>query len=257
MNFYLTVLVILLIAASTIVGCISDSGTQEVSYKSETAYRENADLDERMVIMAANLDIEVDDFDSSFNALIEMTETHNGFVQDSSSYTRSDGSKGGYATIRVPEDEFLDLILAFEELGRVSSKSISGEDVTEEYIDLNARLNNSRLEEKRLFEILDMAADVEDILAVERELSRVRGEIERFEGRINYLEDRVSLSTITVSFSEPRPITHSWGIRDAISDAVGAFIATVNGMILLTGFILPFVIIGLVIAVIVKLIRKR
>jgi len=279
-SLYRVMLIFLLIASSTIfAGCISRSPQEgyyegwnggisgvdksmELAIPEEMAYQERLgsemiDYADRMVIRTANLNIEVDNFDSSFNDILKIVEEHDGFIQDSSSYITSSGGKSGYVTVRVPEDEFLDVIMAFEELGKVESKSIAGEDVTEEYIDLQARLNNSRREEERLLAILDMAEDVEDVLAVERELSRVRGETERLKGRINYLEDRVSLSTITVSLHEPTPITHSWGIRDAIRDAVDAFITTVNGLIIFTGFILPFVIIGLIIIGVYKIWRRK
>ncbi len=284
-NLYKVTLVLLLLAGSTMLaGCISQFGVQEdyeygytdewdggiggmqksmeFPVAEELGYRsgsnaEMTDYDERMVIRSASLNIEVSNFDSSFNDLLKIVDDRGGFVQDSSSHITSSGGKSGYVTVRVPEEEFLDVILTLEELGKVESKSISGDDVTEEYIDLTARLNNSRREETRLFEILDMAKDVEGVLAVERELSRVRGEIERLEGKINYLEDRVSLSTITVSLHEPTPITHSWGIRDAIRNAVDAFITTVNGLIIFTGFILPFVIIGLVVVGIYRLWKRK
>jgi len=194
---------------------------------------------ERKIIQRASLSIEVVDFQASSDALFRIVEQSNGFVSDSNSYVTATGHKRGDITIRVPKDKFLSVIRELEQLGTVQSKQISGEDITEEYIDLQARLNNSERQEKRLLEILDKAEEVKDILEVERELERVRGEIEQLTGRITYLENRVELATISVSLYEPEPITQSWGIRDALRSAFLGFVAVIRGLIIAVGYILP------------------
>jgi hypothetical protein len=197
---------------------------------------------ERKIIQRASLRIEVEDFQASSDALFRIVEQSDGFISDSYSYVTDTGRKRGDITIRVPTDKFLSVIRELEQLGTVQSKQISGEDVTEEYIDLQARLNNSERQEKRLLEILDKAEEVKDILEVERELERVRGEIERLTGRITYLENRIELATITVSLYEPEPITQSWGIRDALRASFAGFVAVIRGLIIAIGYFLPLVI---------------
>ena len=197
---------------------------------------------ERKIIQSASLSIEVKDFQSSSDAVIDIVEQYNGFISDSHSYVTGTGRKRGDITIRVPTDNFLTVIAEIEHVGDVKSKHTSGEDVTEEYIDLKARLNNSERQEQRLLEILDMAKDVKEVLEVERELWRVRSEIERLTGRINYLENRVELATISVSLYEPEPITHSWGIWDALRSAFDAFVSVIRGLIILVGYALPILI---------------
>jgi hypothetical protein len=197
---------------------------------------------ERKIIQSASLSIEVKDFQSSSDAVIDIVERSNGFISDSHMYVTDTGRRRGDITIRVPTDEFLTVIAEIEHVGDVKSKHTSGEDVTEEYIDLKARLNNSERQEQRLLEILDMAKDVKEVLEVERELWRVRGEIEQLTGRINYLENRVELATISVSLYEPEPITRSWGIRDALRSAFEGFVSVIRGVIILVGYALPILI---------------
>jgi len=197
---------------------------------------------ERKIIQRASLSIEVEDFKASSDAVIGIVERSGGFVSDSYSYVTETGHKRGDITLRVPTHEFLPVIAEIEQIGTVKSKHISGEDVTEEYIDLTARLNNSERQEQRLLEILDMAKDVKEVLEVERELERVRNDIERLTGRINYLENRAELATISVSLYEQEPITHSWGIRDALSAAFEAFVSVIRGLIILVGYALPLLI---------------
>lgn len=208
---------------------------------SESQYTPTTDT-ERKIIQSASLSVEVENFQTSSDALIEIVERSNGFIANSHSYVTGTGRKRGDITLRVPKDAFLTVIAEIEQLGTVESKYISGEDVTEEYIDLQARLNNSERQEKRLLEILEMAEDVEDVLDVERELERVRGEIERLTGRITYLENRVELATISVSLYEQEPITHSWGIRDAIRAAFEGFVSVIRGLIIAIGYALPLLI---------------
>ena len=207
-----------------------------------STYSARASTVEQQIIQRASLSIEVTDFQTSSDALSQIVARANGFISDSYSYVTDTDRKRGEITIRVPSDRFLAVITELETLGTVTSQHIAGEDVTEEYIDLQARLNNSERQEQRLLEILELAETVEEILEVERELERVRGEIEQMTGRITYLENRIELATITVSLYEPEPITQSWGIRDAIRAAFAGFVAMIRGLIIAVGYALPILI---------------
>ncbi len=197
---------------------------------------------EQKIIQRASLSIEVLDFQASSNALVLIVERSGGFISDSYSYVTDNGYKRGEFTIRVPTDEFLSVISEIEQIGNVKSKHTSGQDVTEEYIDLKARVNNLERQEQRLLEILDMANNTTEVLEVEREIWRVRGEIEQLTGRLNYLENRIELATISVSLYEQEPITHSWGIRDAFRAAFEAFVSVIRGLIILVGYAVPILI---------------
>jgi len=197
---------------------------------------------EQKLIQRASLSIEVANYQTGSDALSQIVERAGGFISDSYSYVTRTDRKRGDITIRVPSDQFLMVLADLEKLGTVTSQHISGEDVTEEYIDLQARLNNSKRQEQRLLEILERAETVEEILEVERELERVRSGIEQMTGRITYLENRIELATITVSLYEPEPITQSWGIRDALRAAFGGFVAVIRGLIIAVGYALPILI---------------
>ncbi|HJH28957.1 MAG TPA: DUF4349 domain-containing protein [Methanosarcinaceae archaeon] len=266
--FVLIFLVFGILASGCLVGSDKSAQTKSVAYdtaiperilyESESAYAteagfsdnsydelvEDSESVERKVISTADISIKVDDAAAAIDEIISITQEVGGFVSSSSvynSYYEGD-QKEGYATIRVPKDGFISVIGEIEMLGEVTSKSISGRDVTEEYIDLSARLENLERQEERLVEILNMTTTVEEVLDVEWELGRVRGEIESMTGRLKYLDDKVDFSTITVSVSEPRPITQSWGLRDALSDSVNGFISSVAGLIVFVGYTLPIVI---------------
>ena len=112
--------------------------------------------------------------------------------------------------IRVPVEKFDSLLAILTQLGELQQTHTESEDVTQEYYDIEARIANKQKEEKRLQKHLDESTGkLEDILAVERELTRVRGEIEQMQGRIRYLSNITALSTITLTATEikttPRP----------------------------------------------------
>jgi len=214
-------------------------------------------LSERKVISTATLTIEVVSVQAAINDITNITLENGGFISSSSINEIGSNRKGGHLTSRVPQRNFYSFIEKIEALGTEKQRQVSGQDITEEFIDLGARLDNLKKQETRLQEILKMATTVKDIIEVERELERVRGEIESLTGRLNYLNQSVEMSTITVNVMEPASFTgEGWGISDAIRDAVRGFIESVRGIIIFTGFITP-ILVYLAVAVLIALGIKR
>ncbi|MBN1458747.1 MAG: DUF4349 domain-containing protein, partial [Armatimonadetes bacterium] len=108
-------------------------------------------------------------------------------------------------TLRLPSEGLDSVIDRVSELGRLLSKELGTQEVTEEYVDLTSRKRNLEREEERLLELLQRAAKMEDLLKVEQYLGNIRGQIEQIAGRLRYLENRVSLSTLTVRLEGPQP----------------------------------------------------
>ena len=151
----------------------------------------------RYIIYTAYLSLEVDDIDETISKIYDIVVNVNGYV-----YTMYRLSKSCTITIRVPQDKFFETISKIERLGIVKSKSIEARDVTEEWIDLEARLKNAKEVEKRLLNLLQKAKSIDDILDVERELSRIRELIERLEARLRYLKSRIEYATINIKIIE-------------------------------------------------------
>ncbi|KXS44651.1 MAG: hypothetical protein AWU59_357 [Methanolobus sp. T82-4] len=273
LTIFLTILVLI---ASGCMG-INDYETSQssdrasnIAYEEEAAYypadgaAEQADYGgagtgsaNRKTITTVEMSMEVDDAAATIDTITDATIASGGYVSSSSVYDlnyNSDARKAGYITVRVPESDYPVFLETVEGLGDVQSKSVSGQDVTEEYIDVSARLENLRNQEARLNEILNMSTTVEEVLSVEKELERVRGEIESLTGRLEYLDNRIEFTTINIRVTEPSPINQSWGLRDALSESVQGFISMVNALIVLAGYLLPVVILltllgGLVIGI--------
>ncbi len=145
----------------------------------------------RIVVYTASLRIVVVEIEASIKHTDAIAKEFNGWVQ-----TISDDS----ITIRVPADRYELAVAKIESLGRVADRRLQASDVTEEYVDLEARLKNALAVRERLNALLARAEDVKAALEVERELGRIGEEIERIKGKLELLKNRVAFSTITAQF---------------------------------------------------------
>ena len=107
-------------------------------------------------------------------------------------------------TLRVPTDALDSAVSSIESLGSVTHRSVSSEDVTEQYIDVEARLKNMIALRDRLRKLLEKATDVKAMLAVEKELSRVQADVDSLEGRFRALKKGVDLATIHLTIRRTR-----------------------------------------------------
>ncbi len=161
----------------------------------------------RQIIQNAYLYLEIRDIDETVSALQNITDQAGGYVASREIYNLGEDRRAGNVSLRVPADRFTPLIGAIKELGRVKNERVYTDDVTMQYIDLEARINNLAAQEKRLRELLQRAESIEDIMQVERELGRIRGDLEALEGNFRYLRERVQYSTIDLQLEERDPRT--------------------------------------------------
>ena len=179
---------------------------------------------QRMVISTAQMSLEVRSVVKAYDEISLLARDAGGFITESS-VSHGDGTESGSVTIRVPAKQYQPLLSRISKLGKVLEKQESGQDVTQEYVDLDSRLRNLNREEQAFLDVLNKARRVTDILAVENELGRVRGEIEQATGRMKYLQNQVSLATITVQLTEPTPAVAkivSWDVLITARGAVNA-----------------------------------
>jgi hypothetical protein len=151
-----------------------------------------------LLVYSATVTMAVFGLDAALDAVEEVARAREGYL-----VRRTDAS----IVIRVPAAVFQDALSGLGKLGDELHRDVSAEDVTEAYHDLQMRLRNAEVVRQRLEGLLAKAANVEDALAVERELSRVTEDIERFKGRLKLLGELVQFSTITVNF-QARGVEH-------------------------------------------------
>ncbi len=219
----------------------SDVALQTVSLAQADAAQNAPAAVERKIIRNAALTVEADSPAETVRRVASIAESRGGFVVTSESRQQG-GAQGGRpyevvtVELRVPAAQFDAVVGEIRGAGgRVVGEKITGQDVTEEYIDLEARIRTQRALEAQFLEIMKGARQVSDALQVQRELANVRTEIERLEGRRRFLENQTSLSTIKVTLQPPAPLVNAsgfgYGLRDAFGDGVDAAATIMLGLV--------------------------
>ena len=206
------------------------------------------------IIRTGNLDLRVDDAAKKIEDAKALASQFGGFV-DSSSLVDNGGVKTGYVTIRVPSDKYDELVTPPRSLPvLVLSENSNSQDVTAQFVALDARLKAAQAEEAQYMDILKQAKTVEDTLKVTDALSEVRTTIEQLQGQLRYLRDKTDYSTLTISLTEETRIqapTKLWQpletIRQTFQGLVIVLQSFVDFLIGLAiygiGFILPILLI--------------
>jgi hypothetical protein len=182
-----------------------------------------------------------------------------GFVVDSSaSQGPAQRLVGGTLVIRVPARSYGDAIESLQALGRVEARTESGQDVSQEYVDLRARIRQLQAVESQLLELLDRADTVGAALAVQERLSQVQLELEQARGRLQYLDDRVAFATISLAIHErlvPVPAAghDGFGIVDAWSKAGHGFLAVIGWTFVVVATAAPIVLLVVLALLLVRM----
>ncbi|MBU0596552.1 DUF4349 domain-containing protein [Patescibacteria group bacterium] len=216
---------------------------------------------DRLVIKTGSFSVVVDDVNVAVETASQYAKDKGGYV------VSSDTSKTGLSPratviIRIPAEIFDEGVGEIKALGQVESEYIEGQDVTEEYVDLGARLGNLRATENQYLEIMKKAYEIEDILQVQRYLSDVREDIERIEGGMKYLRESAAMSTITIHMStDPQvlPILDEgdeWEPWTVIKEATRGLIELAKSLSYLIIWLVVYIPLWLAIWLIVWLIRK-
>lgn len=186
-----------------------------------------------MIIKTAEISVQVKDFQQANDQAVSIAKTSGGYVTDTSAASDRGVPTSGSLTMRVPVESFERTLNRLAKLGRVTSRSINGQDVTGEAVDLASRLRNLRAEERQYLEIMNRAKRIPDIVTVTNELSRVRGEIEEAQGRLSYLKSAAAMSTINLVLGEkqkPKPRQHGSALGTTLGNAVSSLGATLSGL---------------------------
>ncbi|MGI5819326.1 MAG: DUF4349 domain-containing protein [Armatimonadota bacterium] len=215
---------------------------------------------DRKVIKSGEVSVEITDIEAAQKQIIEMVDRSGGFVQ-SMTVSDYDTSRQAEIIARIPSDHFSEIYDGVRGLGKVTRDHIGGQDVTQEYMDLERRIANLQAQEERVREMFEDAESVEDLLKIEQRLTEVRGQIEQYQGRLRFLKDQVGYSTLTISLYEPgmAPIEQPDGwrigyhLRGAWLALVGAFRSLVYGVIWI---VIAGSVVWVPLAVVILLIRR-
>jgi hypothetical protein len=230
----------------------------------------------RLILKDGQMDLLVEDTDRAIDQITQIAVDSGGYVLSSESQLR-DAYKVATLKLGVPSEQFEDVQRRVRALAvRVLNETASGQDVSDEYVDLQSRLTNLEATAARIREFLAQAKTVEEALKVNAELSNVEDEIEKIKGRMNYLKDRAAYSTLTIGLEPVQPTPTptptatvtptatpaAWRPGETLKSATGVLGSALRGLvellIWLAVVVLPFVLVFGLIAWLVRwLVRRR
>lgn len=240
-----------------------DSGT----VNAEEALQSTAVPDSGVkIIRDASIEIHVDDFDAAWSSITRTAAQVGGYISNATTdFETVDEQRYafGSATIRIPSERFDEVLSGVAGLGERISQTVNGQDVTEEYVDIEARLRHWRSVEMFTLGLMEQATTIEESLEIQQRLDDVQLTIEQLAGRQRYLDSRVAFSTITVGITElpttiiaVAPAPDPSPISQAFDDGLDMILEVVGFMIVAAAFALPFVVVLLFAYALYRLVRR-
>lgn len=234
---------------------------------------------DREVITTASATVIVDDVTAAAHQVADAATAHDGYVESMSvgqagqpipvdpktgiAYDTYPSPDGAWVTIRVPADQLSAVVDDLSELGEVTASSISRQDVTQQTVDLRARTEAAQASVDRLTELMSQAASVADLIAVEAALAERQATLESYQQQLEYFEGQVAMSTLTVTLvpvTEPVEADPA-GFTDGLIAGWNGLVATLNGIVIAFGFLIPWIVVvglaALIVWWIVRAIRRR
>lgn len=170
--------------------------------------------EDKMIIYNGDLTVKTKDYEEFYQELEQLIQDKNGYMVHTSTHQNEQEQMQATITLRVPKEQFYPFVHSVPSISdEISHSNINGEDVTEQYVDLESRLKAKEKIEERLLSFMDKAEKTEDLIAISKDLERVQEEIETIQGRMKYLQNQSDFSTLTLNIQETK-VTVSGSNRD-------------------------------------------
>lgn len=233
----------------------------EVVVTAETALPPITRLDaSTMIIRTATALVEVDSLETAVAELKQLAARVGGYVANTGMEVGRNRLRQAVIEVKIPANRFDEVISGLQPIGKLESVNVNAQDVGEEYVDVNARIENSKRLERRLIDLLAArTGKLKDVLDVEQELARVREEIERYQGRIRYLQAHTATSTLSVTVHEPIPVVGDAGqsvMGEAFRQSWRNFVALLAIAVQSLGLVVPLGALAFVVWVVAKRMRR-
>lgn len=188
---------------------------------------------EKKLIKTGNINLEIENLSESILKVEEWISSYGGYISNS-----SNSEKNAWFNIKIPSSKFDDAMNSACSLGKVLNHSENTEDVSEQYYDLESRLQNKKTMKSKLEGYLSNAKDIKDLLEIERELNSVISDIDSMEGRLKRLSNQVEYSTITINLQLPSNHSENGFIFPDLKNGFSNFLS--NFLNFLIGFVKIF-----------------
>lgn len=239
----------------------------EAEREQESVAEETASPSTRMIIHQARISTNVKDLKKAQHNMEQRVKDYGGYIVESNVYLESDETSSGKMIVRIPEKHFeMFLSEAEVEASKVLEKNVTGQDVTEQYVDISSRVKSKRAVEERLLAFMKDAEKTEDLLKISNDLAKVQEEIEVLVGKMKYLENQTSFSTIELTMFENRVIIpeienkdlNTWEkTKKQFITSTNALLSIGSGVIVFIVGNLPVLLLVTIIAVVVFWIIKK
>lgn len=220
--------------------------------------------DGRKVIMTAWLNMESLAFDETCATLQQAAQEHGGYISATNISNNSyDNTRNASITIKVPIGNYAALLQQVEASGNVTNRSESSDDVTQQYVDVESRLNSYQRQKQRLEELVEQAETLADLLEIEAQLAEVQYQIEYYTTSLRNLDELTAYSTVNVSVQEvkeitqPKPETYFDRIGRAFQESWQVASSFFQQLFIALIYMLPFLLVLAVLVVIILLIVRR
>ncbi|GAA0251326.1 DUF4349 domain-containing protein [Haladaptatus pallidirubidus] len=236
-------------------GTSGDGGNPQSADSATAGGQERSALavQQRALVRTGNVTVEVENFETANANLTRLANARGGFVSDSSERVHRSGNRTwttGKIVFRIPAENFSAFFERAKRVGEVERSDTGAKDVTDQLVDIEARLTNLQSQREKLRGLYENANDTEAVLSVQKRLSDVQGEIERLEAKKQSIEDRVAYSTVTVRMQEPRPDAetktpeqkswHERGVLAAFLDSVDGALVMLRAIVVGAAYLLPY-----------------
>lgn len=232
--------------------------------KSESVSADSGDLTaERKIIKTANLNLETQDFDATVSEVKSKVSQFNGYISSSSlSGNKSNGSRHANFVCRIPSDDYEGFISAADDTGNVTYLNENEEDVTNQYIDLDARINNLEAQLTKLQELLKKAETLDEMLTIENYIYDIQYQLDSYKGKMKALTNQVTYCTVSISISE---VTVYTAPKDSFFSRIGAafagmwggFVEFLQDFSVFFIYAIPYLILIAIIVILVKFLKKK
>ena len=271
---------------------VEESMKQEVAMDEEALTNENALIDEvtgdvggesitintestlnRKIIKKGHLSVESKTFNESVQMLMDEVDAIGGFMQDCSIEGDQELERGyrrAELTVRIPKDKFDGFMNNTSKYGNVTSKQITGEDVTDQYFDVETRMTTLEIRQERLQEMLKQSGSLEDLFAIENELSEVIYEIELLKVTLNQYDSLIDFATVDIVVNERYeykekeviPVTFVEKMVNQLQESCKWVVEIIQGVVLLLISAAPFIVvfwlpIALIVWIIIRVKKRR
>lgn len=285
---FLSILLILLLSFSLLMAGCGASATKSSTASSSSAHtNEKAELaagnganastnssnntsgntskpkDNSKIIKTANVELETKNFDKTVSSILKSVDDKGGYIQSSTSSNNDEAdARNANYTVRIPKDYFQDFLTNVGSLGKITSCSTTGENISSQYYDTQAHIDALKVQEQRLLELLKQSGSLKDMLDIENQLSNVRYQIESLTTTIKGWDNQVDYATITINIHEVKelsstPASLGGKISKTFSASLKSLGVVLKVILLIITALIPYLIIIVPVAAVIYIIRKK